>query len=121
MARRLARREPVDAQRHRARGTLRQVPGFEPNQQSRHPHERFPRDGELRPFLRPLEVDADTPGRVSPRLAGLRLVADPGARFEIVEVPGRQRDIGGGIYFARAVWAPPPALERPPPPPPGAA
>ena len=91
--RRQADGDPVDPQRHRPRRTLREVPCLQPDQHARCAHERLPVDRELRPLLRARNVHADAARRVPVRIAVLRLLPDPHARPDVVEVAGRDRDL----------------------------
>ena len=86
--RRLAGRDSVDAERHGARRPLREVVRLQPDQHPRRAHERLPVDRQLRPLLRPRNVHAHTTRRVAVGVTVLRLVADPDARADVVEIAG---------------------------------
>src|SRR5262249_12931578 len=92
-ARRLTRKEAVHPQRHRARRTLRQVVRLQPDHDARRAHEGLPVHGELWPFLRPRDVHTHTPRAGLVPVAVPRLVADPGACADVVEVSRRQWDV----------------------------
>ena len=57
-------------------------------------------------------MDADAPGCVPSGVTGLRLVADPGARAEVVEVAGRELEVDGLLDLTGVVRSDRGAVQR---------